>query len=305
MSYSIEQRVWAAIWFEECHSITEVGRRFRTRFGRHARAPQRALILRWHENLFKFGNVLRRQEGSGRPRTARSEDNCQAVVEAFRASPRKSIRRASCEMDLSYSAISRVLDESGFKAYKLKVLHAIQPDDIDRRVEFCQWALQTVEDDDNFLNTLIFSDEAIFHMNGQVNKQNCRIWGTEEPSVFVEEPLQSEKVMVWLALSSNGLIGPFFFVENVTGDSYLQMLKDFFWPSVSNWNNLEELCFMQVGARLSFSSLCLISNDNFVCFRMVHLLISPSAYGTGLTSISLADGSVVAVLLIGHQGRPI
>ena len=65
MSYSIEQRVWAAIWFEECHSITEVGRRFRTRFGRHARAPQRALILRWHENLFKFGNVLRRQEGSG------------------------------------------------------------------------------------------------------------------------------------------------------------------------------------------------------------------------------------------------
>ena len=208
-------------------------------------------------------------------------------------------------MDLSYSAISRVLDESGFKAYKLKVLHAIQQDDMDRHVEFCQWALQTIEDDDNFLNTLIFSDEAIFRMNGHVNKQNCRIWGTEEPSVFVEEPLQSEKVMVWLALSSNGLIGPFFFVENVTGDSYLQMLKDFFWPSVSNWNNLEELWFMQVGARLSFSSLCLILNDNFVCFRMMHLLISPSAYGTGLTSISLADGSVVAVLLIGHQGRPI
>ena len=78
-------------------------------------------------------------------------------------------------MNLSYSAICRILNESGFKAYKLKVLHAIQPDDKDRRVEFCQWGLQMIEDDDGFLQNLIFSDEAIFRLDGHVNKQNCQI----------------------------------------------------------------------------------------------------------------------------------
>ena len=35
---------------------------------------------------------------------------------------------------------------------------------------------------------IIFSDEAHFDLGGYVNKQNCRIWGTENPHVYIEKP---------------------------------------------------------------------------------------------------------------------
>ena len=37
--------------------------------------------------------------------------------------------------------------------------------------------------DGNFSNTIFFSDEALFPLDGYVNKQNCRIWGPEKPQV--------------------------------------------------------------------------------------------------------------------------
>lgn len=33
--------------------------------------------------------------------------------------------------------------------------------------------------DDDFENRLVFSDEATFHVNGKVNKQNVRMWGEQ------------------------------------------------------------------------------------------------------------------------------
>ena len=90
--YTIEQRVWTAIWFEESKSVTDVCRRYRSRFGRNMQAPQRALIIRWHENLFQHGNVLHRISGSGRPRLVCTEENKEAVATAFTRSPKKLIR---------------------------------------------------------------------------------------------------------------------------------------------------------------------------------------------------------------------
>ena len=33
---------------------------------------------------------------------------------------------------------------------------------------------------------IIFSDEVHFDLGGHVNKQNCRIWGTENPHAYIE-----------------------------------------------------------------------------------------------------------------------
>ena len=33
-----------------------------------------------------------------------------------------------------------------------------------------------------------FSDEAYFYIGGYGNKQNCRIWGTENPHEYIEKP---------------------------------------------------------------------------------------------------------------------
>ncbi|GFU61322.1 hypothetical protein TNCV_5033671 [Trichonephila clavipes] len=49
-------------------------------------------------------------------------------------------------------------------------------------------------------------DEAHFWLNGYVNKQNCRIWSEANPQVYVETPLQPEKLTVWCALWAGGIL---------------------------------------------------------------------------------------------------
>ena len=35
---------------------------------------------------------------------------------------------------------------------------------------------------------IIFSAEAYFDLSGYINKQNCHIWGTENPHAYIEKP---------------------------------------------------------------------------------------------------------------------
>lgn len=251
---SVEERVRVAIWYDETKSPVEVQRRFHARFGRNKEAPSRCSILRWHENLFTYGNVMHRRSGSGRPRSSGSSESQATVEAAFQQSPeRLSVRRAEMELNLSRSAIHRTLQQIGLKAYKIKVLQALIPEDKDRRVQFAEWVLNSITEEPQFLSTLMFSDEAIFQVDGRVNKQNCRIWACENPRSYRERPLHSEKVIVWAAMSHHGVLGPFFFDDTVNGENYLQMLKTFLWPRVANLPDIHRLRFMQDGAPPHFA----------------------------------------------------
>ncbi|GFV77478.1 hypothetical protein TNCV_1070071 [Trichonephila clavipes] len=53
---------------------------------------------------------------------------------------------------------------------------------------------------------ILFSDEALFWLNGYVNKQNCRIRSEANPQVYVETPLHPEKLTVWCALWAGGIL---------------------------------------------------------------------------------------------------
>ena len=43
---------------------------------------------------------------------------------------------------------------------------------------------------------IIMSNEARFHFRGYINKENCRIWGSENPKMIIEKPLYSKRVTV-------------------------------------------------------------------------------------------------------------
>ena len=73
---------------------------------------------------------------------------------------------------------------------------------------------------------LFFSDECIFHTNGVVNKQNARIWGTENPETVIEVTQRSAKDLVWCAMHKTKLIGPYFFRQSsVDAAAYKSMLR--------------------------------------------------------------------------------
>ena len=79
---------------------------------------------------------------------------------------------------------------------------------------------------------IIFSNQSHFDLDEYVNKQNCRIWGTENPHAFIEKPTHQRRVTVWCGFWSRGIIGPFFFENEqgeilaANGDHYRAMLNE-------------------------------------------------------------------------------
>ena len=89
----------------------------------------------------------------------------------------------------------------------------LKDSDIESKLHFAHW----MEENDQIADVIWLSDEAHFHLNAEVNKWNCRFWGSEKPDLYLEKSLHGEKVTAWAAMSSAGIIGPFFF-EDESGD---------------------------------------------------------------------------------------
>ena len=87
---------------------------------------------------------------------------------------------------------------------------------------------------------IILSDEAHFHLDGFVNRQNCRVWGSENPRVISEKQMHPQRVTVWREFWTGGIIGPYFFENDarqaatVNGARYRDTITQFFLPKLHN-----------------------------------------------------------------------
>ena len=99
-----------------------------------------------------------------------------------------------------------------------------------------------------------FSDEAHLDLGRYVNKQNCYIWGTENPNAYIEKPTHPKRVTVWLGFWPRSIIGPFFFeneqgeVVTVNGDRYRAMLNEFLFTKIEEEEDIGNIWFQQDGA---------------------------------------------------------
>ena len=80
-------------------------------------------------------------------------------------------------MHLQTKQLSCVLHEwLHFKPNSLQLVQALTGNDQERRLQM---------ETDGFLESIVFSDEATFHLSGKVNRY-MRIWGAANPYVIVE-----------------------------------------------------------------------------------------------------------------------
>ena len=110
------------------------------------------------------------------------------------------------------------------------------------RLEFANDELLRLSNDPERLNNLVFSDECHFTLDATVNRHNCRCWSGTNSNCFIEKLLHSPRITVWAAIGiGTGIIGPFFYDENVNKENYLAVLQDYFWLN-------EDIIFMQDGS---------------------------------------------------------
>ncbi len=98
----------------------------------------------------------------------------------------------------------------GLKACVPRLIHELNEDDFDRRMEFCETLLSLLQDEPDLIGQILWSDEATFKLNGKVNRHNSVYWSTENPNILWEQSMQAEGVTVWVGIWSRGVMGPFF-----------------------------------------------------------------------------------------------
>lgn len=253
-SYTIQQRVQIVeCYIQSSKSITVAIRKIKAIFGRNSSISKNT-VKSIVDKFYQTGSVHDLPR-SGRPRSARSEENIAAVSASVADSPSTSIRHRGQELGIARSSLHRILRiDLHLHPYKIQLRQFIDADDHKDRRTFANWALERLDADPNFFRKIIFSDEANFHLDGYVNKQNCRIWGSENPHQVAQTPLHPQKVNVWCGLWAGGIIGPYFF-ENDRGafvttnsDRYHEMLEYFLWPELEGID-LRHMWFQQDGAR--------------------------------------------------------
>lgn len=247
---SVEQRVKIVqAYYENGRSKKNAFRKLRDFFGRHDRPTERTILNVVHK--FEQTGSVQDVKPPTRLRTGRSAENIAAVRENVLAVPETSIRHRSQELDLSYSTTQRILTKDlHLHAYKIQITQELKPADHLKRRVFANWMR---EKDADFSKKIVFSDEAHFHLSGYVNKQNCRIWGSENPRVTTEHQMHPQKVTVWCGLWSQGVIGPYFFEDDdgaavtVNGNRYRNMLEQLFRTDFAAMD-LRDIWFQQDGA---------------------------------------------------------
>ena len=246
-SYTIQQRIEIVeLYYENGRSARSVFRKLRDFHPRHNRPSEQ-----------QIGNIVRKFQETGSvkdrerhqyARAGRSDENIATVSDSVAEDPNMSISRRSQQLGLSESTVWRIMHKDlALKAYKIQLTQELKPQDHSMRRNFANWIL---EQNNDFSQKIIFSDEAHFEIGGYVNKQNCRIWGEENPHVIQERSLHPQRVTVWCGLWSGGVIGPYFFENDagaaitVNGTRYRNMITTFLWAELEDIDT-EDMWFQQ------------------------------------------------------------
>ena len=129
MVLTSQQRSWCVLEFHKTNSVVTVQHVFKLKF--NVDPPTKKSILKWHRNFIERGCICDQRKGhSGRPLVL--EQVVDRVRESFLRSPRKSTRRASRELKVPQSAVSKILCKRlRLRPYKLQLVQKVHPEDME------------------------------------------------------------------------------------------------------------------------------------------------------------------------------
>ena len=258
-----EQRAFCVKnFYKNNDSYVTVRRLFRVEYALHrmSECPSVNLIKAWVKKFEQTGSTTNIKQ-TGRPRSRRCEENIRKIEISVKNDPESSTRKRSAAVAIPRTSLRRILHlDLKLHPYKLQIVQEMKPNDYIERKLFADTMLERFCS----LENVLFTDEAHFHLNGHINKHNCRYWSTENPRLKHQKPLHSPKTTVWAAISAKGIIGPYFFEnsqgKNVTVNSveYVKMLREFLIPQLHQFEGYNSRTWMQQdGATCHTSNLTL------------------------------------------------
>ena len=244
MKFELEKRIFLLEKYIKLEHVVLVQRAFRTKYP-NEKAPSHSTIINLVSAFKETGSVNPRPPKPKQPSQKRiaAKNQLKTMVSYFK---NFSTRKAAVAIGVSQTLILSILhDDFHFKAYKYHLWHKLEENDHEKRLKFAEWFLSLAP---NVKFYFYFSDEAYFYLTLSLNKQNNRIWDGTQPFQGIEIPLHDEKLLVWWAISAEGIIGPYYFTETVKKENYLKMLQSYFWRKHVQTPDYKKYYFQQDGA---------------------------------------------------------
>lgn len=150
-----------------------------------------------------------------------SEDSTTASQKKIRRSQPSKVQRKTPK-----AKKIRKPPKSSIQISKRSLLAQTPNDPYSTREMFCQWLLDNVSEDPDFLANIMWTGESCFSPNGVTSFKNIHYWchpGERPPQIKIPqgEPI---KVHVWAAIHQNEIIGPIFIHGNLNTEKFLELL---------------------------------------------------------------------------------
>ena len=193
------------------------------------------------------GGVQDRRKGR---KSSIKEAEVKKVETLYGSSQLLSLRPASRKVGLSKRKVLTILRQKILKkAFKAKIRMSLTGRQRKTRIAACKSLLRKKDT----LPKIWFSDESWFYSGGIAQKKNQYFWAfNKDAGKPIESQLTPFKDMVWAAVSSKGLIGPYFSHKNGSHITVNQeACGDCVWWFVGKLkenHNLKSSWFMQDGA---------------------------------------------------------
>lgn len=233
MTDRLEQKIKAIRLYSLKSNAADVQRQLQEEYGDNC--IDRKTIVRVNKQFDETGSV-QQKHSPGRPRTSRTSSNKEIIRQQINNNAKQSTRRLSMVSGISRTTVRRLLKDLKVRPYIPRLRISLSEDDFDRRMETCNNLLSLMDGDQTFQDKIFWSDEAKFTLAGHVNRHNCVMWASENPNFTIEHDFRAPGLMVWAAISSQGIVGPVFIDENVNADVYLALLQEHVFPLAGNGN---------------------------------------------------------------------
>lgn len=179
--------------------------------------PSKDTVQRIMKNLIDSGSFKKKVVNKARPVT-QNEDNQINVIAYFTAHPSASVKDAERDLGIKKSSILKILHNFKFHAFSLTRVHNVKETDYEKRIEFCETMLLKLQENNNFLDNFIWSDEAKINKNGIFNRRNIHYWSNANPHVCRERNFQeSWSFNIYCAIKNDSILVLYIYNENLTG----------------------------------------------------------------------------------------
>ena len=149
------------------------------------------------------------------------------LVKGFKDNPSTSTRDNAAQIDVSYKNVFCVLHDEKMHPFHVQRVQQLSGTNYAQLVDFVRWLLHAIENDPQIYETTLFTDEAMFTVEGVVKTHNAHTWtSTNSHTAFPSNAQQRFSMNTSAVILFDYLIRPYLLSEHFNGNICLAYLQN-------------------------------------------------------------------------------